>query len=142
MVDHFCGLGVGRTPRNSPVVFQNPPRIPTVLQLPKKLQHRNNGDNNARQTGADCDDANRLFLEGVKSSAEGRELRLHAVAPVLTPNHDFQCQKTAVKLGQPVPHVLPAEVALLGQIVELLGRCGHGKRGCPVPRQDKRIIGL
>lgn len=101
-------LGAGRAPRNSPVIFQNPPGIPTVLHLPKKLQHRHHRYDDARQTGADGNDADRLFLELIKSVTEFVELGFHPVVTVLTSHDDFQCQQAAVEGRELVAHGFPA----------------------------------
>jgi len=107
-------IGWRKNTSKYPRDFQNLPRILTVSHLPEKLQHRNHGDDHARQRRADCNDADRLFLEGVEPGAESRELRLHPIAPVFAAHHDLQGEEAAVECGEPVPYGFPAKVTLLG----------------------------
>ena len=85
---------------------------------PQKPQNHDNGNNDPRQRSAHGDHPDCLFLKGVESVTKCRELRFHAVAPVLAPDDDFEGEEAAVESGKAVAYRFAAEFATFGKIVE------------------------
>ena len=85
-----------------------------VSNFPEKPQHRHHANDNAWETGANGDDTDCLFLEGVKPGTEGSELRLHPVVTIRATNYDFQGEQATIHHGDSVANVLPAKVTALG----------------------------